>query len=127
MGAKRIRLQGECDDRKRFSVPPGFESLTSFTLQKVENNEEACNSVAVGNESEQGPVQVASTATIISTGKLKSSVRRRPWILDDHVDHMEENFECESDKVSKIFIKFSHKSFFFISIRSINILMMDFN
>ncbi|XP_010321827.1 putative lysine-specific demethylase JMJ16 isoform X2 [Solanum lycopersicum] len=100
MGAKRIRLQGECDDRKRFSVPPGFESLTSFTLQKVENNEEACNSVAVGNESEQGPVQVASTATIISTGKLKSSVRRRPWILDDHVDHMEENFECESDKGS---------------------------
>ncbi|XP_015078213.1 putative lysine-specific demethylase JMJ16 isoform X1 [Solanum pennellii] len=100
MGAKRIRLQGECDDRKRFSVPPGFESLTSFTLQKVENNEEACNSVAVGNESEQGPVQVASTATIVSTGKLKSSVRRRPWILDDHVDHMEENFECESDKGS---------------------------
>ncbi|XP_049409634.1 putative lysine-specific demethylase JMJ16 isoform X1 [Solanum stenotomum] len=100
MGAKRTRFQGECDDRKEFSVPPGFESLTSFTLQKVENNEEACNSVAVGNESEQGPIQVASTSTIISTGKLKSSVRRRPWILDDHVDHMEEDFECEADKGS---------------------------
>ncbi|KAH0750659.1 hypothetical protein KY290_029891 [Solanum tuberosum] len=94
--AKRTRFQGECDDRK-FSIPPGFESLTSCTLQKVENNEEACNSVAVGNESEQGPIQVASTSTIISTGKLKSSVRRRPWIFDDHVDHMEEDFECEAD------------------------------
>ncbi|KAH0657471.1 hypothetical protein KY289_026219 [Solanum tuberosum] len=100
MGAKRTRVQGECDDRKMFSVPPGFESLTSFTLQKVENNEEACNSVAVGNESEQGPIQVASTSIIISTGKLKSSVRRKPWILDDHVDHMEVDFECEADKGS---------------------------
>lgn len=112
MGTKRAGLQGESDDRRKFSVPPGFESLASFTLQRVENNEEACNSVAVGNESEQGPIQVASTSTIISIGKLKSSVRRRPWILDDHVDHMEEDSECEADKVSKIFIIFSHKSFF---------------
>ncbi|XP_055829642.1 putative lysine-specific demethylase JMJ16 isoform X1 [Solanum dulcamara] len=100
MGAKRTRLQGESDDRRKFSVPPGFESLASFTLQRVENNEEACNSEAVGNESEQGPIQVASTSTIINTGKLKSSVRRRPWILDDHVDHMEEDSECEADKSS---------------------------
>lgn len=100
MGAKRTRLQGESDDRKRFSVPPGFDSPMSFTLQKVENNEEACTSVAVGNESEQGPSQAASTSTIISIGKLKSSVRRRPWILDDHVDHVEEDSVCEADKSS---------------------------
>lgn len=100
MGAKRTRLQGESDDRQRFSVPPGFDSPMSFTLQKVENNEEACTSVAVGNESEQGPSQAASTSTIISIGKLKSSVRRRPWILDDHVDHMEEDSVCEADKSS---------------------------
>lgn len=100
MGAKRTRLHGESDDWKKFSIPPGFESLTSFTLQKVENNEEACNSVGVGNESEKGPSQVASTSTIISTGKLKSSVTRRPWILDDHVDHMEDDSECEADKSS---------------------------
>lgn len=99
MGAKRTRLHSESDDWKMFSIPPGFESLTSFTLQKVENNEEACNSVAVENESEQGPSQLASTSTIISTGKLKNSVRRRPWILDDNVDHMEEDSECKADKV----------------------------
>lgn len=98
MGAKRTRLHSASDDWKMFSIPPGFESLTSFTLQKVENNEEACNSVAVENESEQGPSQLASTSTIISTGKLKNSVRRRPWILDDNVDHMEEDSECKADK-----------------------------
>ncbi|XP_060174996.1 putative lysine-specific demethylase JMJ16 isoform X1 [Lycium barbarum] len=87
MGAKRTRSQGESDDRKKFSIPPGYESLTPFTLKMVENSQE-------------GPSQVASTSTIISTGKLKSSVRRRPWILDDHVDHMEEDPECEADKSS---------------------------
>ncbi|KAK4363630.1 hypothetical protein RND71_018871 [Anisodus tanguticus] len=87
MGAKRTRSLGESDEGRSFSIPPGFESLTSFTLKKVENSQE-------------GPSQVASTSTIISTGKLKSSVRDRPWILDDHVDHMEEDPESEADKSS---------------------------
>ncbi|PHT44583.1 hypothetical protein CQW23_13741 [Capsicum baccatum] len=86
MGAKRTRLHGESDDWKKFPIPPGLESPMSFTF------------VAVGNESEQDPSQAASTSTIISIGKLKSSVRCRPWILDDHVDHMEEDSGCEADK-----------------------------
>ncbi|KAM3376382.1 hypothetical protein P3S68_015097 [Capsicum galapagoense] len=88
MGAKRTRLHGESDDWKKFPIPPGLESPMSFTF------------VAVGNESEQDPSQAASTSTIISIGKLKSSVRCRPWILDDHVDHMEEDSGCEADKLS---------------------------
>ncbi|CAN4101956.1 unnamed protein product [Withania somnifera] len=100
MGAKRTRLQGEIDDWKKFSIPPGFDLPMSFTLQKVEKNEEACRSVAVGNESEQSPSQPASASTIISIGKLKSSVRHKPWILDDHVDHMDEDSVCEADKTS---------------------------
>nr|XP_016489499.1 PREDICTED: putative lysine-specific demethylase JMJ16 isoform X1 [Nicotiana tabacum]XP_016489500.1 PREDICTED: putative lysine-specific demethylase JMJ16 isoform X1 [Nicotiana tabacum] len=98
MGAKRTRSNGESDDGHKFSVPPGFESLMSFTLKKVKNSEEACNSVALGSEFAQGPSQVAATSTIISTGKLKSSVRHRPWILDDHVDHIEDDPEFEADK-----------------------------
>ncbi|XP_016576091.2 putative lysine-specific demethylase JMJ16 isoform X1 [Capsicum annuum] len=99
MGAKRTRLHGESDDWKKYPIPPGFESPMPFTLKEVENNEKACKFVAVGNESEQDPSQAASTSTIISVGKLKSSVRCRPWILDDDVDHMEEDSGCEADKV----------------------------
>lgn len=100
MGAKRTRSYGETDNGNKFPIPPGFELLTSFTLKKVENSQEAYNSVALGSESKLGPSQVAATSTIIGTGKLKSSVRHKPWILDDHVDHMEEDSECEADKSS---------------------------
>lgn len=99
MGAKRTRSNSESDDGYKLSVPPGFESLMSFTLKKVKNSEEACNSVALGSGFAQGPSLVAATSTIISTGKLKSSVRHRPWILDDHVDHIEDDSEFEDDKV----------------------------
>lgn len=98
MGAKRTRSNGESDDGYKLSVPPGFESLMSFTLKKVKNSEEACNSVALESEFAQSPSQVAATSTIISIGKLKSSVRHRPWILDDHVDHIEDDSEFEDDK-----------------------------
>ncbi|PHT44378.1 hypothetical protein CQW23_13536 [Capsicum baccatum] len=97
IGAKRIRLHGESDNWKKFPIPTGFESPMSFTLQKVKNNEKARKSMAVG-ESEQDPSQAASTSTIIGIGKLKSSIRCWPWILDDHVDHIEEDFGCETDK-----------------------------
>ncbi|PHT29707.1 hypothetical protein CQW23_30683 [Capsicum baccatum] len=97
-GTKRTRLHGESDDWKKFPIPPGFESPMSFTLQKVKNNEKARKSTAVG-ESEQDPSQTASTSTIVSIGKLKSSIRSWPWILDDHVDHIEEDSGCETDKV----------------------------
>ncbi|PHT77810.1 hypothetical protein T459_15862 [Capsicum annuum] len=97
IGAKRTRLHGESDDWKKFPIPPGFESPMSFTLQKVKNNEKARKSTAVG-EFEQDPSQAVSTSTIISIGKLKSSIRCWPWILDDHVDHIEEDSGCETDK-----------------------------
>ncbi|KAM3234281.1 hypothetical protein P3L10_019641 [Capsicum annuum] len=98
MGPKRTRLHGESDDWKKFPIPPGFESPMSFTLQKVKNNEKARKSAAVG-ESKQDPSQVVSTSTIISIGKLKSSIRCWPWILDDHIDHIEEDSGRETDKV----------------------------
>ncbi|PHT48331.1 hypothetical protein CQW23_12539 [Capsicum baccatum] len=66
-------------------------------IKKVKNNEKARKSATVG-ESEQDPSQAASTSTIISTGKLKSFIRCWPWILDDHVDHIEEDSGCETDK-----------------------------
>ncbi|KAM3234278.1 hypothetical protein P3L10_019638 [Capsicum annuum] len=100
MGPKRTRLHGESDDWKKFPIPPGFESPMSFTLQKVKNNEKARKSAAVG-ESKQDPSQVVSTSTIISIGKLKSSIRCWPWILDDHIDHIEEDSGRETDKVSR--------------------------
>ncbi|KAF3616417.1 hypothetical protein FXO37_35075 [Capsicum annuum] len=100
IGAKRTRLHGESDDWKKFPIPPGFESSMSFTLQKVKNNEKARKSTAVG-ESEQDPSQAASTSTIIGIGKFKSSIRCWPWILDDHVDHIEEDSGCETDKNEK--------------------------
>ena len=59
------------------SAPPGFVSVTSFTLTK--RNNEAC----IENDIEAEPNQ--ASFRIPDFEKLQKSLKQRPWIIHDQV------------------------------------------
>ncbi|XP_052211675.1 putative lysine-specific demethylase JMJ16 isoform X2 [Diospyros lotus] len=67
--------------REKLSVPPGFVSLSSFTL-KLQNSEGGCSSM--GSDVELEPVQMDDTCSVNGVAKPKRFTRHRPWILYDH-------------------------------------------
>lgn len=73
------------------SVPPGFASLTSFTLKRMEDSEETCNSMAFGSAFRPDPTNMDAACDPIDIAEFKRSLRHRPWILYDQCDHEEED------------------------------------
>ena len=59
------------------SVPPGFGSLTSLLLKKVEKSD----------ESECDPISMESILKLNDTDAFKAILKKRPWILFDQSDH----------------------------------------
>lgn len=90
------------EDLDKLSAPPGFMSLTSFLLKKVENSEESCNSVAFASASAQEPVCANAPSDMVDAGTLKRSLRNRPWILYEQSDNnqKESNFEQPVEELS---------------------------
>lgn len=78
-----------------FTVPPGFVSLTSFTLKKVENNGETCSSMAFVSASDKEPAQLDTGCDTLDTVSFKRSLKRRPWILYDQYNHRLEEIDSE--------------------------------
>ncbi|KAH9785384.1 putative lysine-specific demethylase JMJ16 [Citrus sinensis] len=90
------------EDLDKLSAPPGFMSLTSFLLKKVENSEESCNSVAFASASAQEPVCTNAPSDMVDAGTSKRSPRNRPWILYEQSDNnqKESNFEQPVEELS---------------------------
>ncbi|KAL4578217.1 hypothetical protein LXL04_014337 [Taraxacum kok-saghyz] len=59
------------------SIPPGFESITAFSLKRVEDTKV---SVPVTSEQKPHPVKNESVIEQSDDEKIKRSVRPRPWI-----------------------------------------------
>ncbi|THG21854.1 hypothetical protein TEA_015320 [Camellia sinensis var. sinensis] len=95
MGTEHTKTGVKNGDGEKLSVPPGFASLTSFVLKRVENSEETCSSMALGMEFEPEPTQVDITCSINDITKLKRSLKRRPWLLDDQYTHKHEESDSE--------------------------------
>lgn len=110
MGTERIRTSVKNGKRDKLSVPPGFVSLTSFTLSRVENSEEICSSMSMGSESEPEQVQADVFCSITDSTMLKRALSGRPWIRYDHSGHNPEEHECEQldTVIFLIFIHFMH-------------------
>ncbi|XP_010906800.2 lysine-specific demethylase JMJ703 isoform X1 [Elaeis guineensis] len=74
------------------SVPPGFVSLTSFTLQRVQENAVASalasNSIQAAEDTESG---------IIDDKKFRKSLRHRPWVNYRQFDYSSEEEESDSE------------------------------
>ncbi|KAF5930522.1 hypothetical protein HYC85_031395 [Camellia sinensis] len=95
MGTEHTKTGVKNGEGEKLSVPPGFASLTSFVLKRVENSEETCSSMALGMEFEPEPTQVDITCSINDITKLKRSLKRRPWLLDDQYTHKHEESDSE--------------------------------
>lgn len=91
MQTKQIGSRVENGKFRKLSVPPGFVSLTSFSLRRVENNEDA---------SEPEPAQMDLTREL-DVEFVKKSVRHRPWILYDESNvRTRESESVQLDKVN---------------------------
>ncbi|PIA45403.1 hypothetical protein AQUCO_01700743v1 [Aquilegia coerulea] len=73
------------------SAPPGFESLTSFTLKKIDTNEIITSTVASGSDL----VFVGPEGGIRDSAERTKFLRRRPWINYSEADGSSEESDSE--------------------------------
>ncbi|XP_041009146.1 putative lysine-specific demethylase JMJ16 isoform X4 [Juglans microcarpa x Juglans regia] len=93
MGTKRRRSCISDENVESLSVPPGFVSLTSFLLKRVEKSEEINNSMSFVSASKQEPIKMDTLSDMTDIADLKTSLKRRPWILFDQSNHSPEELE----------------------------------
>ncbi|KAK9055702.1 hypothetical protein SSX86_026787 [Deinandra increscens subsp. villosa] len=73
MNTKDIGCRLKAEDE--MPAPPGFASLTSFTLKRTELSDESSNFAGIQSD--------------IDVEKLQKSVKQRPWILNDQPSNLE--------------------------------------
>jgi len=85
------------------SVPPGFGSLATFTLQRVQENVWA--PVCISN-SPQAPstlsTPMAAEDSINDEGRLKKSLRHRPWVNYSQFDNSSDEEEAASELIEPV-------------------------
>ncbi|CAK7346382.1 unnamed protein product [Dovyalis caffra] len=87
MGTERTRTDFRNENEDKHSVPPGFPSLTSFRLKKVENSEQNCNSAPSMSASKGKTIRMDATTDTIDVATLKRSCQHRPSMLHDQKNH----------------------------------------
>ncbi|XP_020225804.1 putative lysine-specific demethylase JMJ16 [Cajanus cajan] len=100
MGTELMRVCVKEDNDDFPSVPPGFESYTSFSLKRVENNDKQndknMTSSASTSASESPSTQVENDVQVCDTAKVPRSLRRRPWInYGQYENCSDEDSDCE--------------------------------
>ncbi|RAL43457.1 hypothetical protein DM860_012598 [Cuscuta australis] len=82
-------------------IPPGFASLTSFSLKKVKNaNDSQLRGEEEEEEAEKTSSQIGSVRSVFNADLYKrSATKNRSWIVDDRVGEepkydSENDFEC---------------------------------
>ncbi|KAF6150915.1 hypothetical protein GIB67_026836 [Kingdonia uniflora] len=98
MGAECFRAFVKEEKVEITSVPPGFVSLTAFTLKKVDNSEDMMKCMAFAFTPGSQPVQMDAECNVRNNLNLKTSFRHRPWI-NYEVNNSSE--DCDSDQFSQ--------------------------
>ena len=93
MGAEHWKTRIENESSARLSAPPGFASLSSFFLKKVEHCEENLGFKASKGASTQEKLQVEAKSDVINVEKLNESIGKRPWILYDKSDQIAKEYQ----------------------------------
>ncbi|XP_042517534.1 putative lysine-specific demethylase JMJ16 [Macadamia integrifolia] len=83
------------------SVPPGFSSLTSFTLKRVEDSEVMMSCVASSIASEPQLAQMDTKSDITDDLKITRTLRHRPWIKYNQFDDSSEESDSEQNHRSR--------------------------
>lgn len=109
MGTELMRICVKEDNDDFPSVPPGFESYTSFSLKRVEENEKHNDTNLTSSStsaSESQSNQIGNGVQFADTSKVSRSLRRRPWINHGQCENgLEEDSDCERhDQVSLMWI-----------------------
>lgn len=84
MGTELIRHHVKEENMEIPSIPPGFESLTAFSLKRVDNSSQT-------TKDEPG-------VNYIDDEDVRRSIKRRPWINHGRTDTTSED-ESDSKQV----------------------------
>lgn len=97
------------------SVPPGFESYTSFTLKRVQENDKnesdiksSCSASVSASESQS--VQIKTETGVSDDAKTTRSLRRRPWINYGKYDNSSDD-DTDSGKLGQVSVGLYFLSF----------------
>ncbi|KAK3200750.1 hypothetical protein Dsin_024165 [Dipteronia sinensis] len=107
MGTELMRVCIKEDNDEIPSVPPGFESYTSFTLKRVQENEKNESDIksscpASVSASESQSVQIKTETGVSDDAKTTRSLRRRPWINYGKYDNSSDD-DTDSGKLGQNF------------------------
>ncbi|XP_058101595.1 putative lysine-specific demethylase JMJ16 [Magnolia sinica] len=102
MGSECIGARSKEDTAEIPLVPPGFISLTSFTLKRVNDDVTMSNRMASAGASDSRQAQMDSELHISDDAKLTRSLRRRPWINYGVFDNSSEE-ESDSEQLDQGF------------------------
>ena len=99
----RVCIKEDNDDFP--SVPPGFESFTSFNLKRVNDTESQdsksmldCSGPAGASEH---PIKMETSIDISDAAKITRSLRRKPGINYGKYDHGAED-ECDPERPNQV-------------------------
>ncbi|XVF21568.1 hypothetical protein REPUB_Repub12eG0100700 [Reevesia pubescens] len=93
MGAEHWKTCIDNDSPARLSAPPGFTSLSSFFLKKVQHREENLGFKDLKGASAQEKLQLETKFDVNDVKKLKESVGNRPWMLYDKSDQIAKEYQ----------------------------------
>lgn len=102
MGTELIRA---CVKEENLDVPPGFESLTSFTLKRVEDNEIETPSLASTSGSESRSIKMETEFDSSDAANISRSLRRRPWINYGQFYNSSDE-ESDSEHLNQVSVSF---------------------
>lgn len=131
------------EDNDEFpSVPPGFESFTSFSLKRVNESEkqDSENRISCSETASVSESQSVQMETNIATDEVaKRPLRRRPWINHRQHDNKPEDefnserleqvvFQCSSEFLvfNNFICHFSMKSPILVHVVSYTIVLAEF-
>jgi hypothetical protein len=100
MGTELMRVCIKEDNEDFPSVPPGFESFTSFNLKRVNDVEKQDSSEALECASEQQPMKMESSVDVNDVAKSTRALRRKPGTNYGRHDGAED--ECESERSNQV-------------------------
>ncbi|KAK2979571.1 hypothetical protein RJ640_016245, partial [Escallonia rubra] len=80
MGTELVRPRVKEENMEMPSIPPGFESVASFTLQRVPDNEITTSYSPSASASESQTARFETRSKDTEEAKMIRSLRRRPWI-----------------------------------------------
>ncbi|KAL5561923.1 hypothetical protein UlMin_031670 [Ulmus minor] len=99
MGKEHVATELGNGNAENLSAPPGFLSPTAFKLKRVRVDEETDNSEPHCDAPKQNPARMGSESGITDADMVKRSLKHKPWMLFDLVNHNLEETEIEhSDK-----------------------------